>query len=153
VIPLTLRVHNFMCYRDNVPPLDLRGIHLACLAGDNGHGKSALLDAMTWALWGKARVSRDDLLIHRDRTEMEVELEFDLGAHRYRVIRKRDSRRRQSVLELQGWAEDRYLPLSEPTIRQTQAKIIDLLRMDYETFINSAFLVQGGRDPGAGQVR
>ena len=146
MIPLTLRVHNFMCYRDNVPPLDLRGIHLACLAGDNGHGKSALLDAMTWALWGKARVSRDDLLIHRDRTEMEVELEFDLGAHRYRVIRKRDSRRGQSVLELQGWAEDRYLPLSEPTIRQTQAKIIDLLRMDYETFINSAFLVQGRAD-------
>ena len=146
MIPLTLRVHNFMCYRDNVPPLDLRGIHLACLAGDNGHGKSALLDAMTWALWGKARVSRDDQLIHLGQTEMEVELEFQIGPHRYRVIRKRDSRRGQSLLELQGWADDRYLPLSEPTMRQTEAKIVDLLRMDYETFINSAFLVQGRAD-------
>jgi exonuclease SbcC len=135
-----------MCYRDNVPPLDLRGIHLACLAGDNGHGKSALLDAMTWVLWGKARVSRDDQLIHLEQTEMEVELEFQLGPHRYRVIRKRDSRRGQSVLELQGWADGRYLPLTEPTIRQTQAAIIDLLHMDYETFINSAFLVQGRAD-------
>jgi len=146
MIPLELRVHNFMCYRDNVPPLDLRGIHLACLAGDNGHGKSALLDAMTWALWGKARVTRDDQLIHLRQTEMEVELEFQLGPHLYRVIRKRDSRRGQSVLELQGWADGRYLPLTEPTIRQTQAAIIDLLHMDYETFINSAFLVQGRAD-------
>jgi len=146
MIPLKLRVHNFMCYRDNVPPLDFRGIHLACLAGDNGHGKSALLDAMTWALWGRARVSRDDLLIHMGQTEMEVELEFQLGPHRYRVIRKRDSRRGKSVLELQGWADSRYLPLTEPTLRQTQAKIIQLLRMDYETFINSAFLVQGRAD-------
>ena len=146
MIPLKLRVHNFMCYRDNVPPLDLRGIHLACLTGDNGHGKSALLDAMTWALWGKARVSRDDQLIHLGQTEMEVELEFELGPHRYRVIRKRDSRRGKTVLELQGWADGRYLPLTEPTMRQTQAKIIDLLHMDYETFINSAFLVQGRAD-------
>ena len=146
MIPLTLRVRNFMCYRDNVPPLDLRGIHLACLAGDNGHGKSALLDAMTWALWGKARVSRDDQLIHQGQTEMEVELEFQLGPHRYRVIRKRDSRRGQSLLELQGWADGRYRPLTEPSIRQTEAKIVDLLHMDYETFINSAFLVQGRAD-------
>ena len=57
VIPLQLRVHNFMCYRENVPLLDFDGIHLACLTGANGHGKSALLDAITWALWGKARFS------------------------------------------------------------------------------------------------
>ena len=43
--------------------LDFGGIHLVCLAGDNGHGKSALLDAMTWALWGWACVGRDDELI------------------------------------------------------------------------------------------
>jgi len=146
VIPVRLRLHNFMCYRDKVPPLDLEGIHLACLAGDNGHGKSALLDAMTWALWGKARVNRDDLLIHSGETEMEVELEFDLGPDRFRVLRKRDSRRGQSALEFQGLSGDRFLPLTEQTIRATQAKIINVLRMDYDTFINSAFLVQGRAD-------
>ncbi|HIP97448.1 MAG TPA: SMC family ATPase, partial [Anaerolineae bacterium] len=95
MIPLKLRLHNFMCYRDP-PPLDFSGIHLACLAGDNGHGKSALLDAMTWALWGRARVGarRDSELIHLGQTEMEVEFEFALGNARYRIIRKRDSRRR-----------------------------------------------------------
>ncbi|MGD8904815.1 MAG: AAA family ATPase, partial [Anaerolineae bacterium] len=72
MIPLQLRVRNFMCYRDNVPPLNFDGIHLACLTGANGHGKSALLDAMTWSLWGKARAKRDDELIHLGESEMEV---------------------------------------------------------------------------------
>ena len=103
MIPLQLRVRNFMCYRDNVPPLVFEGIHLACLAGANGHGKSALLDAMTWALWGKARAKRDDELIHQGETEMEVEFTFDLGGTVYRVLRKRDSAQRgRTLLDLQA---------------------------------------------------
>jgi exonuclease SbcC len=162
MIPRKLYMRNFMCYREQT--LDLRGIHLACLTGSNGHGKSAILDALTWALWGRSRVGarRDDELIHLGQTEMEVEFEFDLldnassddgettdGGVRYRVIRKRSMRKRgQSSLELQGWdtVETKFRPLSEPTISQTQGRINDLLRMDYDTFINSAFLLQGRAD-------
>ena len=50
MIPLRLTVKNFMCYRDGVPTLELENLHVACLCGDNGHGKTALLDAITWAL-------------------------------------------------------------------------------------------------------
>jgi len=146
MIPLKLRLRNFMCYR-HVDPLDFSGIHLACLAGDNGHGKSALLDAITWALWGKARAKRDDELIHLGQTEMEVDFEFALGEDRYRVIRKRDSRGRgRSWLEFQIWDGERFRSLTEPTIRATQARIEEVLRMDYETFINSALLLQGRAD-------
>jgi len=148
MIPIKLHLHNFLCYRQ-VPPLEFGGIHLACLAGDNGSGKSALLDAMTWALWGKARARRDDELLHHGQTEMEVEFEFQLGENRYRVIRKRSSRRSgRSSLELHGWdeAHRRFRVLTEPTMRATQARIDSLLRMDYETFINSAFLLQGRAD-------
>ncbi len=146
MIPLKLQLRNFMCYRE-LDSLDFSGIHLACLAGDNGHGKSALLDAITWALWGKARAKRDDELIRLGQTEMEVEFEFALGENRYRVIRKRDSRGRgRSSLELQVRDDDLFRPLTEPTIRQTQARINRILRMNYETFINSAFLLQGRAD-------
>jgi len=146
MIPLKLQLRNFMCYRQ-LDSLDFSGIHLACLAGDNGHGKSALLDAMTWALWGKARAKHDDELIHLGQTEMEVEFEFALGENRYRVIRKRDSHGRgQSSLELQVRDDHLFRPLTEPTMRQTQARINRILRMDYDTFINSAFLLQGRAD-------
>ncbi|MCD6289332.1 MAG: AAA family ATPase [Anaerolineae bacterium] len=105
MIPLKLRLRNFMCYRENASPLDFKGIHVACLAGDNGHGKSALLDAMTWALWGKSRARNDDSLIYLNANEMEVEFEFALEDNRYRVIRKRrrgkGRRSGQTVLELQ----------------------------------------------------
>jgi exonuclease SbcC len=147
MIPLQLRVRNFMCYRDNVPPLDFNGIHLACLTGANGHGKSALLDAMTWAVWGKARARRDDELIHLGQSEMEVEFTFDLGGTVYRIIRKRDSSKRgQTVLDLQVAHGDAFRSTAEPLLRDTQAAINRLLRMDYETFTNSAFLVQGRAD-------
>ena len=149
MIPLQLRVRNFMCYRDDVPPLDFEGIHLACLTGANGHGKSALLDAMTWALWGKARAKRDDELIHLGQSEMEVEFTFRLGSNNYRVLRKRDSSKQgRTVLDLQvlSSAGDEFQSIAEPGIRATQAAIIRLLRMDYETFTNSAFLLQGRAD-------
>lgn len=146
MIPLKLQLRNFMCYRQP-EPLDFTGIHLACLAGDNGHGKSALLDAITWALWGKARAKHDDELIHLGQREMEVEFEFALGENHYRVIRKRDSHGRgQSSLELQVRDGELFRPLTEPTIRQTQDRINSILRMNYETFINSAFLLQGRAD-------
>ena len=147
MIPLRLRVRNFMCYRDNVPPLDFDGIHLACLTGANGHGKSALLDAMTWALWGKARAKRDDELIHLGESEMEVEFTFDLGGTVYRVLRKRDSSKRgRTLLDLQVQHEGDFRSIAEAGVRATEAAIIRLLRMDYETFTNSAFLLQGRAD-------
>jgi exonuclease SbcC len=147
MIPLQLRVRNFMCYRDDVPPLDFSGIHLACLTGANGHGKSALLDAMTWALWGKARAKRDDELIHLGQTEMEVDFSFELSGQVYRVIRKRDSAGRgRTVLDLQVAHGEGFRSAAEPTIRDTQAAITRLLRMDYDTFTTSAFLLQGRAD-------
>jgi exonuclease SbcC len=147
VIPLQLRVCNFMCYRDDVPPLNFEGIHLACLIGANGHGKSALLDAMTWALWGKTRAKRDDELIHLGESEMEVEFTFDLGGTVYRVLRKRDSSKRgQTLLDLQVQHDGQFRSIGESGVRATQEAIIRLLRMDYETFTNSAFLLQGRAD-------
>ena len=87
LIPLKLTVKNFMCYRDNVPTLDLESIHIACLCGENGHGKSALLDAITWALWGHARTNRQDELIHQGQSDVSVELEFLARNQQYKVVR------------------------------------------------------------------
>ena len=150
MIPTKLSLRNFMCYGDNVPPLDFQGLHVACLCGDNGNGKSALLDAMTWALWGKARAKTDDELIHLGRTEMEVEFEFALEQERYRVIRKRTrpsvSRAGHPFLDLQIATGQGFRSIAGNSIRETEQKIVEILRMDYDTFTNSAYLLQGRAD-------
>jgi DNA repair protein SbcC/Rad50 len=151
MIPVRLKLRNFMCYRDNVQPLDFTGIHLACLSGDNGNGKSAIIDAMTWALWGKARAKSADDLIYTTQSEMEVEFDFTIGGQLYRIIRKRSRPKKrtgagQSSLEFQISTSNAFRPITGNTIDQTQQKIIETLHMDYDTFINSAYLRQGHAD-------
>jgi len=148
MIPVELELHNFLAYRDP-PLLILDGVHVVCLAGENGAGKSSILDAITWSLWGKARSNSPDDLIHQGETEMRVALTFLQGEERFRVIRQRKSGKRgSSILELQAWDNtvDSWRGLSDATMRDTQAKIDELLRMDYDTFVNSAFLLQGRAD-------
>lgn len=150
MIPYKLRLQNFLSYREGQSPLDFSGMHLVCLVGENGHGKSALLDAVTWVVWGQARGKSDDDLVHLGAGEMQVEFEFGLAGQRYNIIRKRliSGKTRKSELELAVWNEHEtgWQPLTEPTLRATQARIESLLRMDYHTFVHSAFLKQGAAD-------
>jgi exonuclease SbcC len=155
VIPQKLVLTDFMCYRQ--AELNFAGIHVACLAGVNGAGKSALLDAVTWALWGKARARRDDELIRLGEDEVSVELTFGLGEQAYRVLRQRKAGKRgNSLLDFQIQESSSpmrgteggkpWRSIAESTIRDTQAKIEHVLRLDYDTFVNSAFLRQGHAD-------
>ena len=93
MIPLQLTPRNFMSYRDAAPTLELEGLHVVCLCGENGHGKSALLDAITWTLWsavrGMATGTRGlctDELVHARQTKIEAMLEFLSGETRYPVV-------------------------------------------------------------------
>ncbi len=137
-----------MCYRDNVPELDLHSIHVACLCGDNGHGKSALLDSITWALWGKSRARTHDELVHQGRSDMAVDLEFSAGSQRYRVSRKYSRRSSQghTVLEFQVSSGNGFTPVTLNSVRETEEHIRSTLHMDYDTFVNTAFLLQGKAD-------
>ncbi|MEW6188854.1 MAG: SMC family ATPase [Actinomycetota bacterium] len=157
MIPVELRLTNFMSYKYMPEPLSFSNIHTACLSGPNGHGKSALLDAITWCLWGRARgVDRrglgvDDLIhLHEDR--MQVEFTFELENQRYRVIRSRARAGRGStrlefhILDAPTSSGRTWRSLTADTIHETQEKIDNILRMDYETFVNSAFILQGKVD-------
>ncbi len=148
MIPLTLNVRNFMSYTDVHEPLSFDGIHVAVLTGDNGHGKSALLDAITWVLWGRARARAVDELIHAGASEMEVEFEFKLDDRQYRVIRKRQRRGKSGYSDLQFavLSDGGYKPLTERSVVETEKLIERTLRMSFETFTNSSFIQQGRAD-------
>lgn len=152
MIPLHLALTNFLSYRERAE-LDFRGIHLACISGPNGAGKSSILDGMTWALFGRSRSKSDDDVIHRTVARdglATVEFTFALEGVVYRVIRRK-RRQKSAELELQIAVEsdgDRraWKTLSEGRSRETQARIEDLLRMNYDVFTNASFLLQGKAD-------
>jgi len=189
--------------------VDLSSVAVACLSGHNGSGKSALLDAVTWALWEEGRSSSDEL-IRLGQKEMWVDLIFDYEGRTYRVRRSRlkrasksgktgaskgtldlqllasvgarslETRREEESLAVAAGARSERRELSRDndsvlasgvdnaiashprmeetdglghwrsltgaTMRATQQSICDLLRMDYDTFVNSAYLRQGRAD-------
>lgn len=150
-----------MSYAD--AQLDLSEIQVVCLQGPNGAGKSALLDAVTWALWECARSSSDDLIRLGER-EMWVDLSFSYESQLFRIRRSRHKSPSKSggkgiskgTLEFQiccpnepdgnGHSKGAWKSLTGSNMRETQHQICSLLRMDYDTFINSAYIRQGKAD-------
>ncbi len=145
MIPKKLTLTNFLSYH-HTTEVDFSTIHLACISGNNGAGKSTLLDAMTWALFGKARRS-DDAIIHGNEDECRVILEFLYEDETYQIHREK-KRGKTGSLDLFVFdpINSKWVSNSEKSIRETEAKIEQILRMDYETFINASFFLQGKAD-------
>jgi exonuclease SbcC len=154
MIPLRLKLAGFLSYREPVE-LDFTRFDLACISGANGAGKSSLMDAITWALFGNAR-RRDEAVIntHPEIKAAEVNFQFAYEGNIYRIQRTLPRGKSQdlqfqifkgSPLADQPQAGD-WRPLTESTNRETQARIERTLRLDYETFINASFFLQGKAD-------
>lgn len=152
MIPLKLTLRNFLSYRDTAE-LDLTGIHLACISGPNGVGKSSILEGITWALFGKSRVRSDDDIVNRFAAASggtaEVSFVFELEGAVYRVIRRKAPGKTAALefnARMPGEDDDHWQVLTEAKLRETEAEIEKLLRMNYEVFTNASFLLQGKAD-------
>jgi len=85
MIPLHLRISGFLSYHDAVE-LDFSTFDFACISGHNGAGKSSLLDAITWSLFGEARGKSSDVVnLRMDVKAAEVTFTFQHEANTYRV--------------------------------------------------------------------
>ncbi|MDQ2690504.1 MAG: SMC family ATPase, partial [Chloroflexota bacterium] len=145
MIPLHLRITGFLSYRDTVE-LDFTTFDLACISGHNGAGKSSLLDAITWSLFGEARGRSSDVInLHPDAKAAEVVLTFQHEENTYRVQRTLP-RNKSTMLEFQVRTQTGWKPLTEKTTRETQTRIEQTLRLDFETFVNASFFLQGKAD-------
>lgn len=150
MIPVRLHLTDFLSYRAMPEPLDFTQISLACLSGPNGHGKSALLDAITWSLWGKARGceggQEQERLIRDGAEAMRVEFVFELDGQTYRVARTRWRNGKADIGFNVQAPDGSWTDLAGEGISDTQRRIVERLRMDYETFVASAFILQGRAD-------
>ena len=144
MIPLQLTLKNFLSYRDAT--LNFRGLHTACICGANGAGKSSLLEAITWVVWGKSRAVTEDDVINGGAKNARVDFDFSCNNQVYRVIRSR-TRGRSSSLEFQVETKaGNFRSITAKGLRATQEEIISCLKLDYDTFTNSAYLRQGRAD-------
>jgi len=144
MIPTKLKLSNFTSYTEKSPELDFTKFKLAAISGLNGAGKSSLLDAVTWCVWGVSRAgdSSDDL-VHLGTESMQVEFSFELDGNTYTVKRRRVKKGGGSTA-LELWSN--LHNLTEGTIKATQEKITQTLHLTFETFTNSSYLRQGHAD-------
>lgn len=150
MIPLKLQLKNFLSYGQNLQTVDFTPYPLICLSGKNGHGKSALLDAITWAIWGQARkisgtAKADSHLMRLGQHHMLVIFDFEFNSQHYRIRREYvvTTGKQYASLDFGLIQGDKSTSLTSKTIRDTQAIIETTLGLDFESFINSAFLRQG----------
>ncbi|MEW6614001.1 MAG: SMC family ATPase [Thermodesulfobacteriota bacterium] len=137
-----LRLDNFLSYKEL--SLNFELVDAVIITGENGSGKSSLIDAFLWALYGRARSSSIDDFVKLGSDGATVELQFSLNGDRYRVIRKRSLKTAKGKSEL-GFAVmngDEWKSLGG-SLTETQEAIERVLRMDYETLISSTVLRQG----------
>jgi exonuclease SbcC len=145
MIPIKLTITGFLSYHDTVE-LDFTLFDLACISGPNGAGKSSLLDAFTWVLFGQAR-RRDESLINLHSNVAEVVLIFEYETNTYRVQRTLPKGKTTSLeFQIRESSGRKWKPLTGDTMRNTQSLIEHTLRLDYETFVNASFFLQGKAD-------
>lgn len=144
MIPLSLKLKGFLSYKEQAA-VDLSLVEVACVSGPNGAGKSSLFDAITWVLFGHARRS-DDALINDGAESCYVALEFAYENDRYLVQREKP-REKGATLEFQILTpQESWKPLTEAGLRATEERIREVLRLDYDTFVNASFFLQGKAD-------
>jgi exonuclease SbcC len=107
------------------------------IIGPNGSGKSTILEAIAWALYGNpaARGTRDSIRSYRaaPRASVKVELDFELGGHRYLVSRGLTN-------------AELFLDGATAPIASTITGVTDMLRrrlgMSHDEFFNTYFTGQ-----------
>ena len=113
------------------------GAGLTGIVGPNGAGKTTILAAVAWAMYGMpaARGSRDTIRRRgagpRDR--VEVELDFTLGAHHYRLLR--------SLNNAQLYQDGDASPIAN-SLGAVSERVTRLLGMSREEFFKTYFTGQ-----------
>ncbi len=156
--PRRLELEGFSTFRDRVV-LDFDGLELVAFTGSTGAGKSTLIDAITFALYGSVaryeNAGRVAPVIHQLSNQAKVRLDFETGGQIYtatRVVRRRTSKpgesdsasTREARLERALTAEfDGETEVLAGDVKELNAAVEELLGLDFKQFTRTIVLPQG----------
>jgi exonuclease SbcC len=145
VRPLKLSLEGFTSFRDKLE-LDFTGLDLFAITGPTGAGKSSLIDALCFALYGQVPRVGDDYkqLISHGKERLSVLLEFAVGGERYRIARtaRPDKASSQRLERITG---GQIQPIADRA-REMRTEVERILGLDYDGFTRSVVLPQGQFD-------
>jgi DNA repair protein SbcC/Rad50 len=148
--PVALHIDGFGSFREPVD-LDFEGVDFFALVGPTGAGKSTVIDAMCFALYGSVPRYADEKLVGRavslGRSEAKVSLTFDVRGSRYlatRVVRVRDGKVSGSPkVALERVAADGTTELLADKVKPMKTAVEDLLGLSFQHFTKCVVLPQG----------
>ena len=139
----SIAIKNFKSHRDTRIEFNT-GISI--IMGDNGAGKSSILEAVSFALFKQHSGKKIEQLIRIDRqnpdgqNKMSVELEFTTNGRTYRVLRERGKSTSKAKIEIKEG--EGFQPLSNGD-KQVTDDVQTLLEMDGDLFLNAVYVRQG----------
>ena len=148
MIPESLKIKNFLSHDES--EIDFNKFDVALVLGQydneldqsNGAGKSAIFEAISWALFGKSRHKKIDGVVKWDCRACRVEFVFLVDDIKYRIIRTRDKIIRDSDVTFEQWDGSQFDSIDCDTNTATDKKIVETIKVNYEVFINSVYFKQ-----------
>lgn len=138
--PIKLVLEGFTSFRDR-QSLDFTNLDLFAITGPTGSGKTSLLDAITFALYGDVprKVNTKDL-VSQGKETLKVEFQFQVRMTDYRIIRTWRYRRRSPEIQflLESLEGESWKP-----VHSTAKDASEILGMDFATFTRVVLLPQG----------
>ena len=138
-----LKIQNFASHIDSY--VDLTKFSSALVIGvmnnndqsSNGAGKSSLVGAIRWCLFEKSIYRTVEDVIRHNAKFVKVELGFEEDGQKYVISRERNRIGTHDVSLLKDKKD-----ISGSTVKDTNNKIISILKFDDDVFVNSVFLQQ-----------
>lgn len=145
--PTRLEVEGFTSFRQNVA-LDFSSLDLFVITGPTGAGKSSLIDAIIYALYGRTPRIGDKAgsdLISQGAERMRVLLEFKAGKKDYRLLRTL-KRGGSAKLQLEVQDPKGDWDAISNKVFEVRQKVEEILGVDFDGFTKSIVLPQGEFD-------